>query len=128
LTQNPTQPFLSVLQIVSTIMADVATSSGAAIDAKKTVVEKPEKPDEETYKASLKKAEKEHADAMAKFVREHPIRISPYIYICTISLSSVHCIDLIDPFHPFRMPSRPNWTSPSQSQKTPRLRSAVPTS
>ncbi|CCU77036.1 nuclear segregation protein Bfr1 [Blumeria hordei DH14] len=32
----------------------------------KKVLVKPEKPDEELYKASLKKAEKEHADSMAK--------------------------------------------------------------
>ena len=36
-----------------------------------TVNKKPEKPDEEAYKANLKKAEKEHADAMAKLVGEH---------------------------------------------------------
>ena len=51
-------------------MADVA-SPAAPVDAKKEHV-KPEKPDEEAYKASLKKAEKEHADSMAKFVREAP--------------------------------------------------------
>jgi hypothetical protein len=56
-------------------MADVATPSGAAMfDAggaekkKPEKLEKPEKPDEETYKAALKKAEKDHADSMAKFV------------------------------------------------------------
>jgi len=52
-------------------MADVATPSGAAMfdggaQDKKKVVEKPEKPDEEVYKANLKKAEKEHVDSMAK--------------------------------------------------------------
>ncbi|CZT43747.1 related to brefeldin A resistance protein BFR1 (maintenance of normal ploidy) [Rhynchosporium secalis] len=56
-------------------MADVATPSGAAMfDAgnagnsgnASNVHKKPEKPDEEVYKASLKKAEKEHADSMAK--------------------------------------------------------------
>ena len=46
-------------------MADVATP--AAVDAKKEHV-KPEKPNEDTYKAALKKAEKEHSDSMAKFV------------------------------------------------------------
>lgn len=30
--------------------------------------EKPEKPDEEIYKANLKKAEKEHAESMARLV------------------------------------------------------------
>lgn len=53
-------------------MADVATPSGAAmLDAggpNTKENKKPEKPDEEAYKASLKKAEKEHADSMAKFV------------------------------------------------------------
>lgn len=61
--------------VLSAAMADVATPSGAAMfDAggaekkKPERLEKPEKPDEEVYKASLKKAEKDHADAMAKFV------------------------------------------------------------
>ena len=55
-------------------MADVATPSGAAEhggapDKKdKKVIEKPEKPDEEAYKAALKKAEKEHAVSVEKFV------------------------------------------------------------
>jgi hypothetical protein len=46
-------------------MADVATPP--VVDEKKKV-EKPEKPDEETYLAALKKATKEQADAQAKFV------------------------------------------------------------
>jgi hypothetical protein len=61
------------------IMADVATPSGAAMfdggaqDKKeKKVVEKPEKPDEEAYKAALKKAEKEHSTSMDKFVSAIP--------------------------------------------------------
>lgn len=56
-------------------MADVATPSGAAmfdagapVEEKKKGSEKPEKPDEEAYKAALKKAEKDHADAQAKCV------------------------------------------------------------
>jgi hypothetical protein len=54
-------------------MADVATPSGATIfdggaQDKKKVFEKPEKPDEEVYKANLKKAEKEHATSMEKLV------------------------------------------------------------
>ena len=53
-------------------MADLATPSGAAMfdgasDKKQNV--KPTKPDEAEYKANLQKAEKEHADAMTKFVR-----------------------------------------------------------
>ena len=51
-------------------MADVANPA-ASIDAKTENV-KPEKPDEELYKASLKKAEKEHADSMARFVCDVP--------------------------------------------------------
>jgi hypothetical protein len=35
-----------------------------------TEKKKPEKPDEELYKANLKKAEKEHADAKTKFVSQ----------------------------------------------------------
>jgi hypothetical protein len=53
-------------------MADVATPSAAAIFDASVEKKKPEKPDEELYKANLKKAEKEHADAKAKFV-SHPI-------------------------------------------------------
>lgn len=58
-------------------MADVATPAGAAMFdggavADKTRIEKPEKPDEDTYKAALKKAEKEHADSMAKLVSGSP--------------------------------------------------------
>ena len=54
-------------------MADVATPSGAAMfdggaQDKKKVSEKPEKPNEEAYKANLKKAEKEHATSMEKLV------------------------------------------------------------
>ena len=51
-------------------MADVATPSGAAMFDAGNINKKPEKPDEEAYKASLKKAEKEHADSMAKLVCE----------------------------------------------------------
>lgn len=61
-------------------MADVATPSGAdggAQDRKeKKVIEKPEKPDEEAYKATLKKAEKEHATSMDKFVSAIPRHLS----------------------------------------------------
>jgi hypothetical protein len=54
-------------------MADVATPSGAAMfdggaQEKKKGIEKPEKPSEEAYQAALKKAEKEHAVSMDKFV------------------------------------------------------------
>lgn len=44
-------------------MADVE-----AIAEKKAGFVKPEKPDEATYHAELKKAEKDHADVMARFV------------------------------------------------------------
>ncbi|CAL3969840.1 unnamed protein product [Diplocarpon coronariae] len=50
-------------------MADVASPSGAAMfDAGGATKEKkkPEKPDEDAYKAALKKAEKDHAESMAK--------------------------------------------------------------
>jgi hypothetical protein len=53
-------------------MADVATPSAAAMFEASAERKKPEKPDEELYKANLKKAEREHADAKAKFV-SHPI-------------------------------------------------------
>ena len=55
-------------------MADVATPSGAAMfdagssEQQKKTTTKPEKPDEEAYKAALKKAEKEQSDCMAKLV------------------------------------------------------------
>lgn len=50
-------------------MAEVATAN-SAVAGKKEKVElvKPEKPDEEAYQAAIKKAEKEHAETMAKFV------------------------------------------------------------
>jgi hypothetical protein len=51
-------------------MADVATPSAAAMFDASTEKKKPEKPDEELYKANLKKAEKEHADAKTKFVSQ----------------------------------------------------------
>jgi hypothetical protein len=56
-------------------MADVATPSAAAIfdaaaEKAKPVAEKPNKPDEDAYKVTLKKAEKEHQDSMSKFVSE----------------------------------------------------------
>jgi len=47
-------------------MADVATTP--SLEAEKKGLTKPEKPDEDVYKTALKNAEKEHADAMAKFV------------------------------------------------------------
>jgi hypothetical protein len=67
-------------------MADVATPSGAAMfdanNAEKKKIEKPEKPDEAVYKASLEKAQKEHAESMAKLVSQgHACRIF-YQSIC----------------------------------------------
>lgn len=50
-------------------MADTKTQTPPAVDAEKKALVKPEKPNEEEYQASLKKAEKEHADSMARFVR-----------------------------------------------------------
>ena len=61
-------------------MADVATASGAPIvdggaasEKKKPVLEKVEKADEKAYHEALKKAEKEHADSVAKLVSYCPI-------------------------------------------------------
>jgi len=54
-------------------MADLATPSGAAMfdggnaETKKVEKQKPEKPDDATYKKDLAKAQKEHDDAKAKF-------------------------------------------------------------
>ncbi|KAI9733851.1 MAG: hypothetical protein M1818_007118 [Claussenomyces sp. TS43310] len=48
-------------------MAELQTPSAAAMFDANTEKKKPEKPDEELYKANLKKAEKEHAESMAKF-------------------------------------------------------------
>jgi hypothetical protein len=47
-------------------MADTKTAPAADNADKKLV--KPEKPSEEEYNAALKKAEKDHADSMARFV------------------------------------------------------------
>lgn len=51
-------------------MAEVATPvvDGGAADKKKVVNEKPEKPDEATYKESVAKAEKEHQASLKKLV------------------------------------------------------------
>lgn len=58
-------------------MADIATPSAATMStieagsepvAEKAHKSKPEKPDEQKYKESLTKAEKEHAAAQEKFV------------------------------------------------------------
>lgn len=49
-------------------MADVAAPKLNGEKKEKVELVKPERPDEETYRAALKKAEKEHADAMTKFV------------------------------------------------------------
>lgn len=49
-------------------MADVATPSATAIFDATAEKKKPERPDEDLYKANLKKAEKELAEAKAKFV------------------------------------------------------------
>jgi hypothetical protein len=70
-TPPSTPTSISILflhHIYPTKMADVATASGAAMFDAGAVHKKPEKPDEDTYKANLKKAEKEHADAMVKLV------------------------------------------------------------
>ena len=67
-------------------MTDVA-SHAAPVDGVKKENVKPEKPDEEAYKAALKKAEKEHADSMTKFVSE------PLPHACTTPLRTANCID-----------------------------------
>jgi hypothetical protein len=54
-------------------MAELATPPAAAPVEASTEKKRPEKPDEDIYKTSLKKAEKEHADSMAKFVSGIPI-------------------------------------------------------
>ena len=95
------------------IMADLATPSGAAMfDAggaseKKNTITKPEKPDEETYKANLKKAEKEHADVMAKLVS--PFELSHCLHspgVCRY-IANYYC----------RMPSGPRLTLRSPRPK-----------
>jgi hypothetical protein len=69
-------------------MADIATPA-SPVDAKKEHV-KPEKPDEEAYKASLKKAEKDHTESMAKFVS-----CIPLVYARSITVWSADCIGLL---------------------------------
>jgi hypothetical protein len=69
-------------------MADVATPSAAAMFDASTEKKKPEKPDEELYKANLKKAEKELADSKAKFV-SHPIYSSTDKYPSLIGIRHV---------------------------------------
>lgn len=96
-------------------MAGVVTPP--AVDAKKEHV-KPEKPDEQAYKAALKKAEKEHADSMAKFVSQlltyTPAAMrNPRQTALTHADHSLFC----------RMLSRLNWTLLNPNRKTPRLQS-----
>jgi hypothetical protein len=69
-------------------MAELATPSAAAMFDATTEKKKPERPDEELYKSNLKKAEKELADAKAKFVSHITCSfnssinlISPYILV-----------------------------------------------
>jgi hypothetical protein len=69
-------------------MAEVASKVEAG---KKVELVKPEKPDEEAYKAALKKAEKEHADSMARFVSSHRPRQSVFCaHCCCLSAA---CMD-----------------------------------
>lgn len=67
-------------------MAEVATpSTNGGATEKKTVV-KPERPDEDTYKKAVTKAEKELNDAKAKFV-------SNYSTMLMQSIGFDKCID-----------------------------------
>lgn len=67
-------------------MAEFATPSAVAIATSEAPVttttehKRPEKPDEELFQKELKQRQKEHADAMAKFVRGF-FRIRPFIVI-----------------------------------------------
>ena len=67
LTLVPT-PDLSPPFSLSFVMASVKTDSPAASENKV----KPTKPDEESYKAELANAEKEHAAVQEKLVRKQP--------------------------------------------------------
>lgn len=69
-------------------MAELQTPSAAAMFDGNVEKKKPEKPDEELYKVNLKKAEKEHADSMAKFV----CCVSPSaLYISRVLICCVTC-------------------------------------
>jgi len=84
-------------------MADTKVQTPPVVEGVDKKV-KPEKPNEEEYQAALKKAEKEHADSMARFVRISFIhfqfqgRMSTkcfhriYTYI-TIQLANTHTIE-----------------------------------
>lgn len=105
-------------------MADVATPSGAAMfDAggaekkKPERLEKPERPDEEAYKAALTKAEKDHADSMTKFV------CFPCSYALSLLLRESNARYRLLTF--YRMPSAPNWILPNPRIKIRLLPSAV---
>jgi hypothetical protein len=91
--------------------------AGGAEKKKPERLEKPEKPDEEAYKASLKKAEKDHADAMAKFV------CSPCLHAMDPSSSESNARDSLLTF--YRMPSAPNWILPNLRTRTRPPPSAV---
>lgn len=70
---------------VASSAAKTATTNGSAPQGKQHVV-KPEKPDEEKYKADLAKAEKEHAAAQEKLVSASGLRrlqiSSPAASVC----------------------------------------------
>ena len=60
-------------------MADVAITPPVEDKKAKVVFEKPEKPDEDAFRTAEKKAQKEHDDAQAKYVRKFD---DLHIYLC----------------------------------------------
>lgn len=57
--------------------ADLSANKNGATTAEKASKIKPEKPDEQLYKDSLAKAEKEHTAAQEKVVRMIPLKAEP---------------------------------------------------
>lgn len=51
---------------------EASAAPAATIEDKRKTPERPEKPDEEQFKADLAKAEKEHAAVMERLVRSSP--------------------------------------------------------
>ena len=62
-------PFFRMADIATPSAATMSTIDAGAEHPEKAQKQRPEKPDEDTYKKNLQKAEKEHADAQAKIVR-----------------------------------------------------------
>lgn len=101
-------------------MADTATTNSAPVDGDKAHKARPEKPDEEKFKADVSKAEKELSAAQERLVCSGISRAGspPRTFVLTtahyfpLPLPTDHIMRVIL-IYMSRMPSRQNSTSPS---------------